>query len=453
MNSRIQLVEDDQALAQIMALHFEEAGHDVYHASTLREARYQIEENQPDLILLDQGLPDGKGFDFLGELMRSHCPSTVLMITSEHDLDLAIAAIKEGAFDFIHKPVKTEELDHAIAKALQHQQLSRQVQALSTISDQGSVQPRLLGQSQAMLDVSKDIALVAESQARVLIYGESGTGKELVARAVHQYSQRSGPFMAVNCAALVDDLLESELFGHEKGAFTGATSRKSGKFELATNGTLFLDEIGELALPLQAKLLRVLQEGTFERVGGSQQLHSNARVIAATNRNLIVEIEQGRFREDLFYRLNTMQIQLPPLRERKDDIPMLVEGLISRICRTEGRLCMQISRQAMALLKQYSWPGNVRELENVLNQAVLRNRGAIIDEQHIFLSDRDTDCHSAAAVMNGGTQPSSLADVEAQHIQYTLDYVGGHKGKACDLLQISRPALDRKIEKYQLLLK
>ena len=453
MNSRIQLVEDDQGLANILSMHFEDAGHEVFHASTIREARIQIKDHQPDLIIMDQGLPDGKGYDFLQELLGDGCPSTIIMLTSEHDLELAISAIKAGAYDFIYKPIKTEQLDVTVARALGHQQMSRQVKVLSSLDEQPETQPRLLGQSQAMLTVSKEIALVADSQARVLICGESGTGKELVARAVHQHSQRPGPFLAVNCAAIVGDLLESELFGHEKGAFTGATNRKAGKFELATNGTLFLDEIGELALPLQAKLLRVLQEGTFERVGGTQQMRSDARVIAATNRNLAEEVRGGNFREDLFYRLNTMQIELPPLRERKEDIPLLVEGLIARICRTEGRPLMEVSQQTMAVLKQYPWPGNIRELENVLSQAVLRNRGTLIDEHHIVLSDTTVPASVSQSDDRDGFRPSSLAEMEAGHIQYTLNYVGGHKGKACEILDISRPALDRKIEKYQLTIK
>lgn len=453
MNSRIQLVEDDQGLAQILTMHFEDSGNEVFHASTINEARSAIDQNQPDLIILDHGLPDGKGYDFLNELIKNGCAATIIMLTSEHDLELAISAIKSGAFDFIYKPIQTEELDLTVKRALRHQQLSRQVQALSSLTDQPNTQPRLLGHSQAMLNISKEIALVANSQARVLINGESGTGKELVARAVHQHSQRPGPFLAVNCAAIVGDLLESELFGHEKGAFTGATNRKSGKFELASDGTLFLDEIGELALPLQSKLLRVLQEGTFERVGGTQQLNSEARVIAATNRNLALEVERGTFREDLYYRLNTMLIQLPPLRERKEDIPLLVAGLIERICRTEGRPLMEVSQQAMAMLKQYDWPGNIRELENVLNQAILRNRGPVIDEHHIFVRNTSTTKPSSFLQNQESAAPVPLAEVEARHIQYTLEYVGGHKGKACELLEISRPALDRKIEKYNLTVK
>jgi len=459
MNSRILIIEDESALAQMLAMHFEDEGHEVFHASTLREARQLEPTHQPDLILMDQGLPDGKGYDLLCEFQEQDIPATCIMMTAEHDLDLAIAAIKAGAFDFVHKPIKTDELNHTVNRALEHQKLARQVEALSTVPDESFAEPRLLGKSQAMLDVSKEIALVAGSNARVLITGESGTGKELVARAIHHHSQRPGPFMAINCAALVDNLLESELFGHERGAFTGATDRKPGKFELAENGTLFLDEVGEMALPLQAKLLRVLQEGTFERIGGRQQLTTNARVIAATNRNLPEEIELSNFREDLYYRLNAMQIQLPPLRQRAEDIPTLVDGLLDRICRAEGKPNLQTTPEAMALLKHYNWPGNIRELHNVLTQAVIRARGSFIGPQELSINtdacyDQATsNCGEIGAQNTPSGTPMTLADMEAKHIQYVLDYTKGHKGNSAKMLDISRPALDRKIEKYSLMVK
>ncbi len=450
MLARILLVEDDSALAQMLMLHFEDLGHEVFHALSLREADHLVVEHLPDLVILDQGLPDGKGYDWLCQTMKGDSKTSIIMMTAEHDLELAIAAIKAGAFDFIHKPIKTEELDHTVARALEQQQLTRQVRELSAVNDTVHTEPRLIGKSQVMLDISKEIALVSESQARVLITGESGTGKELVARAIHHNSQRSGPFLAVNCAALVDNLLESELFGHERGAFTGATNRKPGKFELAANGTLFLDEIGEMALPLQAKLLRVLQEGSFERVGGSQQLHSNARVIAATNRDLPQEIAKGNFREDLYYRLNALEIQLPPLRERREDLPLLIEGLMQRVCRSEGKCPVSLDDGALAGLKHYDWPGNIRELENVLTQAVIRCRTNLIHEGDLNLkSNSNTHNESTAATGQAG-QPLTMAELEARHIQYVLDYCGGHKGKTCKVLEISRPALDRKIERYHL---
>ncbi len=450
MLARILLVEDDSALAQMLMLHFEDLGHEVFHALSLKEADHLIEEHLPDLVILDQGLPDGKGYDWLCQVMKRDIKTSIIMMTAEHDLELAIAAIKGGAFDFIHKPIKTEELDHTVARALEQQQLMRQVRELSAVNDTVHTEPRLIGKSQVMLDISKEIALVSESQARVLITGESGTGKELVARAIHHNSQRSGPFLAINCAALVDNLLESELFGHERGAFTGATSRKPGKFELAANGTLFLDEIGEMALPLQAKLLRVLQEGSFERVGGSQQLHSNARVIAATNRDLPEEITNCNFREDLYYRLNALEIQLPPLRERREDLPLLIEGLLQRVCRSEGKCPVSLDDGALAGLKHYDWPGNIRELENVLTQAVIRCRTNLIHEGDLNLKSNSNTHNEATAATGQAGQLLTMAELEARHIQYVLDYCGGHKGKTCKALDISRPALDRKVERYKL---
>ncbi len=449
MKARILLVEDDSALAQILTLHFEEGGHEVFHAASLKLARQLIDEKQPDLVVLDQGLPDGRGIDFLVSLEREGLDMAVIMMTAQHDLDLAIAAIQAGAFDFIHKPITTEELEHTVKIALEHRQLRRQVEELSTSKAAINDLPKLLGRSEAMLNISKDIALVAQSQTRVLITGESGTGKELIARAIYNHSRCAGVFLALNCAALVDNLLESELFGHERGAFTGANSRKSGKFELAANGILFLDEVGEMTLPLQAKLLRVLQEGTFERLGGTQMLESNARVIAATNRDLAVEVKEGRFREDLLYRLNTIQISLPPLRDRREDIPMLVEGLLERICRNEGLPLVSVTESAKALINQYAWPGNIRELENVLTQALLRGRGAPIDEQHLSLPS-PSGAKSTQASMD---TPLSLDEMEARHIQFVLNHCSGHKGKSCEILKISRPALDRKIERYQLAVK
>lgn len=446
MNARILLVEDDAALAQMLTMHFEDQEHEIVHALTLAKAEYLIQSQQPDLIILDQSLPDGKGYDFLCQIIKSGVKTTIIMMTAEHDLELAIAAIKSGAFDFIHKPIKTAALDITVKRALEHQRLSRQVKALSTLSATANCQPRLLGQSDAMLNISKEIALIAESKARVLISGESGTGKELVARSIHHHSQRSGPFLAVNCAALVDNLLESELFGHEQGAFTGATQRKPGKFELAENGTLFLDEIGEMALSLQAKLLRILQEGTFERLGGTQQLRSNARVISATNRNLLAEIKLGNFREDLFYRLNTLNIDLPPLRKRNEDIPLICKGLLQRICRNEGKPNIQLTDNAQHYLQHYAWPGNIRELENILTQAVIRLRGTVIEVDHLNISiqtEPDYTDHSE-------TEPKSLADMEAGHIRKVLLFCHGHKGNSCKILGISRPALDRKIVRYGL---
>jgi two-component system response regulator AtoC len=298
-----------------------------------------------------------------------------------------------------------------------------------------------------MLEVSKAIALSAETAANVLVTGESGTGKEVVAHLIHQYSNRRGPFVAMNCAAIVDTLLESELFGHEKGAFTGADARRIGRFEVAREGTLFLDEVGELALPLQAKLLRSLQERSFQRVGGTDEIPFRARLIAATNRDLTREVAEGRFREDLLYRLNVIGIHLPPLRQRADDIPLLVEALVKKISRQIERPALPLADAALARLSTYSWPGNVRQLENVLTRALVHARGNLITPDLLEIPDE-----AGPPTGSGDRSPDlrSLDQVEAEHIQRVLDHAEGHKGRTCEILGISRPALDRKIEKFGL---
>jgi DNA-binding NtrC family response regulator len=322
------------------------------------------------------------------------------------------------------------------------------VEALRQSQEQPSRARDLIGRSAAMLAVSKDIALSAGSEATVLITGESGTGKEVVARLIHQHSGRGGPFIAVNCAAIVDTLLESELFGHEKGAFTGAQARKLGKLELARDGTLFLDEVGELAPLLQAKLLRALQERVFERVGGTQEITTNARVVAATNRDLTAEAKAGRFREDLVYRLDVIHIRMPPLRERKEDIPLLAEALLERIARRIHKPLPSLTGAAMARLQDHDWPGNVRELENLLTQAAVHARTQIITPDLLALGTLPRA--GAPAAPEEEPVLRSLDEVESRHVQRVLEHTGGHKGKSCEILGISRPALDRKIEKYGL---
>jgi DNA-binding NtrC family response regulator len=386
--------------------------------------------------------------ELLEPLLAEDPDLPIIMMTGVHDLELAIDAIQRGARDFVHKPVKTEALSHAVDKALEHRRLVRRVSALRAAPEAApGAQGELIGRSDAMLRVSKEIALSARSDASVLLVGESGTGKEVVARAIHQHSGREGAFVAVNSAAIVDTLLESELFGHEKGAFTGAVARREGKFELARDGTLFLDEIGELAFPLQAKLLRVLQEHTFERVGGTQTLTTNARIIAATNRDLEAEVREKRFREDLYYRLNVVRIDLPPLRERRDDIPLLVEGLLERIGRELHRPPLRVTEAAMARLAAYPWPGNVRELENTLTQCMVRARDRVLTPELLSLPGDPAPQGGPPAE---APPLRTLDEMEAEHVQRVLTHTGGHKGRACDILGISRPALDRKIAKYAL---
>ncbi len=452
MTGRLLIVEDDGALNAMLGVEFEDRGYKVSSALGVVEALSILGTAAPDAVLVDQNLPDGTGVDLLSSILEREPDLPVVMITGARDLELAIRTIQLGAFDFVHKPIQMDELAHSVSRAIEHRRLARRVAALDTAVDRPTTLGEMIGQSRAMLEVSKEIALVSASDARVLITGESGTGKELVARAIHGHSRRRGPFLAVNCAAIVDTLLESELFGHERGAFTGAVARKTGKFELATDGTLFLDEVGELALPLQAKLLRVLQEGVFERVGGTQQLPTDARVIAATNRDIATEVAGGRFREDLLYRLDVIQIRMPPLRERREDIPLLVTGLLNRLGRSLHRPALQVTDAALAMMVEYDWPGNVREMENTLTQAMIRARANVITPDLLGLLEASAARGNASAesLSHRDGRPFSLDEVEARHIQHVLHFASGHKGRTCEILGISRPALDRKIVKYVL---
>ncbi len=442
MTDHLLIIEDDPALGEMLALHFEEQGATVDIADHCASARQHVAAHRYDLILLDQQLPDGLGIELLPKLQQAQPDTPIIMMTGQHDLELAIEAIKQGAADFIHKPIQTAELQTAVDKALARRAAAREQQPAPHLPDRD-----LIGRSAAMLEVSKLIALAAGSDANVLILGESGTGKEVVARLIHQHSERAGPFVAVNCAAIVDTLIESELFGHEKGAFTGADRRKPGKFELAEGGTLFLDEIGELAQPLQAKLLRALQERVIERVGGTESLPVDVRIIAATHRDLLQMASEGRFREDLAYRLKVIEIRLPPLRERPEDIPLLAQSLLGRIAVQHRATPPPLSEAVIARLQAHDWPGNVRELENTLTQALVRARGGAILPEHIQFA---TSGRTAAT--DDTETLRSLAEVEAEHIQRVLDHTGGHKGRTCEILGISRPALDRKIARYRLTL-
>ena len=451
MSAKLLVLEDDPALNQMLLLHFEDEGFEVVGVATCAAALQALGGDTFDLLLLDQQLPDGKGIDVLERALAAEADLPVVMMTGQHDLELAIEAVQRGAADFVHKPVQAQELTETVGRLLANRRLSRQVEA----DRRGAEAPRavreLIGRSAAMLAVSKEIALSARSAATVLISGESGTGKEVVARLIHQHSGRSGPFVAVNCAAIVDTLLESELFGHEKGAFTGAHARKAGKFELAGDGTLFLDEVGELAAPLQAKLLRALQERVVERVGGTEPIATNARVVAATNRDLHAEAAAGRFREDLVYRLDVIHIRMPPLRERREDIPLLAEALLQRIAERTEKPLPKLADGALALLRGYDWPGNVRELENVLTQGVVRARTAVITPDLLALgAESGRPSRPEAPALSEARVLRTLDQVESEHIQLVLDYTGGHKGRTCDILAISRPALDRKIAKYGL---
>lgn len=436
------IIDDDAHLAEMLQLHFDDIGYTCKTAQTGRLAKEQLKNLQPKLILLDQHLPDTLGINLLEELKNIFPVVPVLMITGKHDMQLAIQAIKGGAMDYIHKPIDITELNTAVEKALKPTAQKKDLEVEISMEEK-SKEPIIIGSSRKMIEVVKTIALASQNDAIVLIQGETGTGKELVAKAVHYHSNKEGPFLAVNCSAIVENLLESEMFGHEKGAFTGATERKDGKFTIANEGTLFLDEIGELSPKLQAKLLRVLQEGTFERVGGSETLTTTAHVVAATHRNLSQMIEDGMFREDLMYRLKILTIEVPPLRDRLEDIKLLIPYLLSNINKKLGKSIKGMTDDAYFKLEMHSWPGNVRELENTLTRACALNRTEIITADQIVI-DRSNDFNKNLVEI----PLLSLEDAEHKHVLKALEATHGHKGKACDVLGISRPALDRKIKKF-----
>lgn len=448
--SNFLIVDDDVASCRTLQLHFRGNGHDVNIAHSVNEALTSIGTVIPDLIILDIRMPGKDGFEGLSEF-KEQCPDTpVIMITAFHDMESTIQAMKNGADDYIHKPIDIHELDEAVVRGLVRQKSQKNDMSLPEQDSSFHNDDTMVGRSRAMKEIFKQIGLVAPKPITVLLTGESGTGKELVARAIHNTSdQSSGPFVAVNCAALVETLLESELFGHEKGAFTGAVSKHSGKFTMANNGTLFLDEIGELPLTVQAKLLRVLQEKEYIPVGGNQTLKTNARIIAATNIDLVGKVNKGLFREDLYYRIQVVTMHLPPLRERREDILDLVQTILFRINKDMRRKVDRISMDVMTAFLGYDWPGNVRELQNVLLKAVATCTSDLITRDLIpdYLMNDYPESHSEEKQLS----EMSLEEMEKSHVARVLEATGWHRGKACEILGVSRPRLRRIIKQYKLI--
>jgi len=443
MEGRVLIVDDEPSLLESLEMYLSEKGYTVACAQSVSEALEKSSSFEPEVIILDVRLPDGDGLEVLAELKRRSRDSGIIVITAFHDMETTIRAIKLGASEYIPKPIDVEELEEAIGRVLKASYGSGQGDALRIDPSRDYAKGKIIGKSKAMKEIFKAIGKLSENRVTVLIEGETGTGKELIARAIHYHSPyKDHPFLAINCSAIVGTLLESELFGHEKGAFTGAISTKRGKFELAGEGTIFLDEVSEIPLELQAKLLRFLQEKEFHRVGGEKTLKSNARVIAATNRDLRQMVKEGRFREDLYYRLSVATIKVPPLRERTSDIPLLVEYLLQKINRELGMDIKSVEEGAIRRMVAYPWPGNVRELENVLTKAALVTQGDVILEEDIasLLSAQEETPKGSAAM--------SLEEVEREHILKVLQYAGWHYGKTCKLLGISRPTLRQKMKKY-----
>ena len=431
-------------------MHLEERGFGVMSAATGAEGFRLAAEASPAAIVLDMRLPDVSGIDLIPELRKRAAEAPVLMITAHHDMASTILAMKAGAFDYIHKPIDIQAFDVALDRALEVRRLSKGTDYLSVEGGGAFKMDDIVGTSPSMLQLFKDVGRVAASRATVLIQGESGTGKELIARVIHSYSAPQKPFIGIDCSAIVDTLLESELFGHEKGAFTGAVQTKPGKFELAEEGSIFLDEIGELSQNLQAKLLRVLQEREVERVGGVRRIPIRARILAATNRDLAEEVRAGRFREDLYQRLKVVTLRLPRLRERLEDIPLLVEHLLVKINQRLHKTLRRVPREVIEKLQKRPWPGNVRELENVLMRAAVLSQGDMLLQEHLI--DQGTIPRSEPLAAPGATDGriATLDEVEREHIARVWALARGHKGKTCQMLGISRPTLERKLKKYGL---
>jgi len=451
---KILVIDDDLSICETLEMYLTEEGYTVYTANTGTDGLNRFVETNPDVVILDIRLPDISGFMVLEDLREENENVKVIMITAHHDMESTINAMKGGAFDYIHKPIHIDELDMAIKKALKTQEMEKKIDGLLMEPSRSFKVGDIIGSGREMREIFKTIGVVSQSRTTVLIQGESGTGKELIAKVIHHNTSPNEPYIAVNCSAIVETLLESELFGHEKGSFTGAVNRKLGKFELARYGTVFLDEISEMSLNLQAKLLRVLQEMEFERVGGKDRVKVNARIITATNKDLKAMVKEGKFRDDLFYRLNIVAIFIPPLRDRQDDIPTLVDYLLAKINRDLHKKVMGVSQEMMDLFMQYSWPGNIRELENLLVRAVVVAKGQILVKSDFpdLMENYAREAPSTKAYAEDlphTEKTMTLDQMEEVYIKKVLaENSHKNKGEICEILGISRPTLERKLEKY-----
>jgi DNA-binding NtrC family response regulator len=444
-SGRILVVDDEVNARTALAELLREEGLDVETAADAFKALGKFESFAPHVVITDLKMPGMDGIQLVKKLRAMEDPPAVIVMTAFGAVDSAIEAMRAGAEEYLTKPLNFDELLVVVDKVLANLALRREaVQLRKRVRDR--VAPNnMVGSSPPMQRVLEIIEQVAPSRATVLITGESGTGKELVANAIHQRSPRAhGPFIKLHCAALAESLLESELFGHEKGSFTGAMARKDGRFSLADGGTLFLDEIGEISQALQVKLLRFLQEHEFERVGGTQTIHVDVRVIAATNRNLVEEVAAGRFREDLFYRLNVVNIETPPLRERRSDIPAIAKFFLDRYSKDNGKQVESITPQALELLVSYDWPGNVRELENAIERAVVLANGSELEARHLPPNVRPVGTTGVPPIPG-----STMSELERYAILETLKAAGGSTSKAADMLGISARTIQYRLHEYQ----
>ncbi len=438
----IVIVDDNLGLLESLELYFREKGYAVAIADNGEAGFELIKARKPEVAIVDLRLPGMGGLELLKALKNEDIDCRIVVITAYQEMETTVQAIKLGAFDYLHKPIDIDALDAVVDKALSDIPEKEVIKVI----DEDFKENTIVGRSHELKEIFKIIGLLSEVKTTVLIVGESGTGKELVARAIHYHSSFAGePFVALNCSAIVENLLESELFGHEQGSFTGAVSTKKGKFEIAGSGTLFLDEISELPLHLQAKLLRFMQEREFERVGGNRKIKFNARIIAATNRDLAQMVKEGEFREDLFFRLKVFEIDIPPLRKRKEDIPLLVEYLVKKINRTTGKRILRIPMAAIDRFIEHDWPGNIRELENVLTRAVVLSKDDCLHETSVVNLLRQPHVSHSTSF-----QLKSLSEIEAQHIAQVLEHCQWNISQAARILGITRPTLRSKIRSLEI---
>jgi two-component system response regulator HydG len=449
MKERILVVDDEQSHRTMLKAVLTKEGYDISEADDGISAVKAVESESFDLILMDIRMTDMDGIEAMGQIKKMSPSIPVIMMTAYASIKTAVEALKSGAYDYLTKPLDTDELKILIKKALEHYRLQEEnVLLKERLADRFDFS-KIIGKSRRIKELFENLSLIAPSDATVLIYGESGTGKELVANAIHQNSPRAqNPFIKVSCAALPETLLESELFGHERGAFTGALARKAGRFQLADGGTLFLDEVNVMSSTTQVKLLRVLQEREFEPLGSTKTIHVDIRLIAATNKELEAEVKEGRFREDLFYRLNVVPIHLPPLRERKEDIPLLAEHFFQIYQEKNKKSVKGFLPKTIDTLMRYDWPGNIRELENVIERAILLCRSEYISPKDLPppLQGEEVGEQPIISIPPGMT----LEQVEREAIIQTLEETGGNRTQTAQILGISRKTLQNKLKEYGL---
>ena len=448
----ILVVDDEQVHRYMLCSMFREWGWKCVEADDGRTAVDAVEKFDFDAVLMDVRMARMDGMEAFARIHAIQPALPVVIMTAYSSVDDAVEAMKHGAHDYLTKPLDFDRLRLTLTRALDHHQVEEKRQQVQAGENKGHpLRSSIIGNSPPMAELLEMISYVAATEATVLITGESGTGKELVAAALHENSDRhDGPFVKVNCAALADTLLESELFGHEKGAFTGADRRREGKFVQADGGTLFLDEIGETTQAMQVKLLRVLQEHELQRVGGEETLKVDVRILAATNRDLAAEVKVGNFREDLYYRLNVVTLAVPPLRERREDIPLLVEYFVSKFAEKNRRTVDSVTPRCMELLVSYGWPGNVRELENAIERGVILMRGEQLSEKSLPLPIQKQEGAGTGAGEGWNAAPASLQEAERLLILQTLEETGGNKSEAARRLGITRKTLQNKLQRYDL---